>query len=216
MILITCSKRNLILPPHHVYLSAPSFFITVFWFPFYSRVRARCRYRHLMEDVFSLLPHVKKDNQDKVESKQSKGNTPNKLLELKSCSSCLSSRYRYSTVPPHSWWKFCYHWYDGGCLHAGILHFISQWRKSNLKLRFWYTFREMNVFWAFKYWVRSSHFALVPNSLLGNWCFYCICAICHPTTIIVQYMYALDFSILLNYWVVCAWSFFFHVLHRMT
>ena len=30
----------------------------------------------------SLLPHVKKDNQDKVESKQSKGNTLNKLLQL--------------------------------------------------------------------------------------------------------------------------------------
>ncbi|PWZ36921.1 Auxin response factor 15 [Zea mays] len=39
-------------------------------------------YRHLMEDVLSLLPHVKKDNQDKVESKQSKGNTLNKLLQL--------------------------------------------------------------------------------------------------------------------------------------
>jgi hypothetical protein len=87
-----------------------------------------------MEDVLSLLPHVKKDNQDKVESKQSKGNTLNKLLELRSCFSCLSSRYRYSTVPPHSWWKFCYHRYYGGCLHVGVLHCISQWRKSNLKL----------------------------------------------------------------------------------
>ncbi|KAL5663341.1 hypothetical protein ACJX0J_023449, partial [Zea mays] len=47
--------------------------------------------RHLMEDVLSLLPHVKKDNQDKVESKQSKGNMPNKLLELRSCSNYLSS-----------------------------------------------------------------------------------------------------------------------------
>ncbi|AQK63871.1 hypothetical protein ZEAMMB73_Zm00001d013562 [Zea mays] len=45
-----------------------------------------------MEDVLSLLPHVKKDNQDKVESKQSKGNMPNKLLELRSCSNYLSSR----------------------------------------------------------------------------------------------------------------------------
>ncbi|ONM22531.1 hypothetical protein ZEAMMB73_Zm00001d006004 [Zea mays] len=45
-----------------------------------------------MEDVLSLLPHVKKDNQDKVESKQSKGNTLNKLLEFRSCFSCLSSR----------------------------------------------------------------------------------------------------------------------------
>ncbi|PWZ26445.1 Auxin response factor 15 [Zea mays] len=58
----------------------------------YICARLSLRYRHLMEDVLSLLPHVKKDNQDKVESKQSKGNTLNKLLELRSCFSCLSSR----------------------------------------------------------------------------------------------------------------------------
>ncbi|KAL5668536.1 hypothetical protein ACJX0J_020757, partial [Zea mays] len=44
-------------------------------------------YRHLMQDVLSLLPHAKKDS--KVESKQSKGNALNELLELRSCSSCL-------------------------------------------------------------------------------------------------------------------------------
>lgn len=45
------------------------------------------RYRHLMQNVVSLLPHAKKDS--KVESKQSKGNALNELLELRNCSSCL-------------------------------------------------------------------------------------------------------------------------------
>lgn len=45
------------------------------------------RYRHLMLNVVSLLPHCKKDN--KVESKESKGATLNELVELKGCSSCL-------------------------------------------------------------------------------------------------------------------------------
>jgi len=45
------------------------------------------RYRHLMLNVASLLPHSKRDN--KVESKESKGATLNELVELKSCSSCL-------------------------------------------------------------------------------------------------------------------------------
>ncbi|KAL7219484.1 hypothetical protein ACSBR2_012520 [Camellia fascicularis] len=45
------------------------------------------RYRHLMLNVVSLLPHCKKDN--KVESKASKGATLNELVELKGCSSCL-------------------------------------------------------------------------------------------------------------------------------
>lgn len=45
------------------------------------------RYRHLMLNLVSLLPHCKKDN--KVESKDSKGATLNELVELKSCSSCL-------------------------------------------------------------------------------------------------------------------------------
>uniref|UniRef100_A0A804NSR7 Brix domain-containing protein n=1 Tax=Zea mays TaxID=4577 RepID=A0A804NSR7_MAIZE len=49
--------------------------------------RITYRYRHLMQDVLSLLPHAKKDS--KVESKQSKGNALNELLELRSCSSCL-------------------------------------------------------------------------------------------------------------------------------
>jgi hypothetical protein len=40
-----------------------------------------------MQDILSLLPHAKKDS--KVESKQSKGNALNELLELRSCSSCL-------------------------------------------------------------------------------------------------------------------------------
>ncbi|GAB2289012.1 Ribosome bioproteinsis protein BRX1 1 [Dionaea muscipula] len=49
--------------------------------------RINYRYRHLMMNVVSLLPHCKKDN--KVESKESKGGTLNELVELKSCSSCL-------------------------------------------------------------------------------------------------------------------------------
>ncbi|KAK2639119.1 hypothetical protein Ddye_026914 [Dipteronia dyeriana] len=40
-----------------------------------------------MLNVVSLLPHCKNDN--KVESKSSKGATLNELVELKSCSSCL-------------------------------------------------------------------------------------------------------------------------------
>ncbi|KAG0523185.1 hypothetical protein BDA96_07G102300 [Sorghum bicolor] len=42
--------------------------------------RITYRYRHLMQDVLSLLPHTKNDN--KVESKQSKGNALNELLQL--------------------------------------------------------------------------------------------------------------------------------------
>lgn len=49
--------------------------------------RINYRYRHLMQNVVSLLPHAKKDS--KVESKQSKGNALNELLELRNCSSCL-------------------------------------------------------------------------------------------------------------------------------
>ncbi|CAN4106610.1 unnamed protein product [Withania somnifera] len=49
--------------------------------------RISYRYRHLMLNTVSLLPHSKKDN--KVESKDSKGATLNELVELKSCSSCL-------------------------------------------------------------------------------------------------------------------------------
>ncbi|KAG6689358.1 hypothetical protein I3842_11G170400 [Carya illinoinensis] len=49
--------------------------------------RINFRYRHLMLNIVSLLPHCKKDN--KVESKASKGTTLNELVELKSCSSCL-------------------------------------------------------------------------------------------------------------------------------
>ncbi|KDO74124.1 hypothetical protein CISIN_1g020495mg [Citrus sinensis] len=49
--------------------------------------RINFRYRHLMLNVVSLLPHCKKDN--KVEAKSSKGATLNELVELKSCSSCL-------------------------------------------------------------------------------------------------------------------------------
>lgn len=46
-----------------------------------------CRYRHLMLNMVSILPHCKKDN--KVESKATKGATMNELVELRSCSSCL-------------------------------------------------------------------------------------------------------------------------------
>ncbi|CAM8954594.1 unnamed protein product [Rhodiola kirilowii] len=49
--------------------------------------RITYRYRHLMLNIVSLLPHCKKDS--KVESKESKGATLNELVELKSCSSCL-------------------------------------------------------------------------------------------------------------------------------
>ncbi|CAK9183037.1 unnamed protein product [Ilex paraguariensis] len=49
--------------------------------------RINFRYRHMMLNLVSLLPHCKKEN--KVESKQSKGSTLNELVELKSCSSCL-------------------------------------------------------------------------------------------------------------------------------
>ncbi|XP_059308952.1 ribosome biogenesis protein BRX1 homolog 1-like [Lycium ferocissimum] len=49
--------------------------------------RISYRYRHLMLNLVSLLPHCKKDN--KVESKDAKGETLNELVELKSCSSCL-------------------------------------------------------------------------------------------------------------------------------
>ncbi|KAJ8638078.1 hypothetical protein MRB53_012345 [Persea americana] len=49
--------------------------------------RIAYRYRHLMLDVVSLLPHCKKDN--KVESKESKGATLNELVELRNSSSCL-------------------------------------------------------------------------------------------------------------------------------
>ncbi|XP_031478702.1 ribosome biogenesis protein BRX1 homolog 1-like [Nymphaea colorata] len=45
------------------------------------------RYRHLMLNVVSLLPHCKKDN--KVESKESKGATLNELVELRNCSYCF-------------------------------------------------------------------------------------------------------------------------------
>ncbi|KAK7407409.1 hypothetical protein VNO78_09311 [Psophocarpus tetragonolobus] len=49
--------------------------------------RINYRYRHLMLNVVSLLPHCKKEN--KVESKDTKGATLNELVELKNCSSCL-------------------------------------------------------------------------------------------------------------------------------
>ncbi|KAK6946746.1 Brix domain [Dillenia turbinata] len=49
--------------------------------------RINFRYRHLMLNMVSLLPHCKKDN--KVESKETKGATLNELVELRNCSSCL-------------------------------------------------------------------------------------------------------------------------------
>ncbi|XP_050937232.1 ribosome biogenesis protein BRX1 homolog 1-like isoform X1 [Cucumis melo] len=49
--------------------------------------RINFRYRHLMLNMVSLLPHCKKDN--KVESRSSKGATLNELVELKGCSSSL-------------------------------------------------------------------------------------------------------------------------------
>ena len=60
-----------------------------------------------MQDVLSMLPHAKKDS--KVESKQSKGNALNEMLELRSCSSCLFFEvwlFYYASTP---WWKSCYH-----------------------------------------------------------------------------------------------------------
>eukprot|EP00252_Welwitschia_mirabilis_P018412 TRINITY_DN40930_c0_g1_i1.p1 TRINITY_DN40930_c0_g1~~TRINITY_DN40930_c0_g1_i1.p1 ORF type:complete len:312 (-),score=56.95 TRINITY_DN40930_c0_g1_i1:196-1131(-) len=49
--------------------------------------RITYRYRHLMMDIVSLLPHCKKDN--KIESNDIKGQTLNELVELRNCSSCL-------------------------------------------------------------------------------------------------------------------------------
>ncbi|CAL9088699.1 unnamed protein product [Musa textilis] len=49
--------------------------------------RITYRYRHLMLNVVSLLPHCKKDS--KVESKESKGATLNELIELRNYSSWL-------------------------------------------------------------------------------------------------------------------------------
>ncbi|XP_039129968.1 ribosome biogenesis protein BRX1 homolog 2-like [Dioscorea cayenensis subsp. rotundata] len=49
--------------------------------------RINSRYRHLMMDVVSLLPHCKKDS--KVESKETKGATLNEIVELRNCSSIL-------------------------------------------------------------------------------------------------------------------------------
>ena len=49
--------------------------------------RISFRYRHLMLNIVSLLPHCKKDS--KVEAKSSKGATLNELVELKGSSSCL-------------------------------------------------------------------------------------------------------------------------------
>jgi hypothetical protein len=46
-----------------------------------------CRYRHLMLNLVSLLPHCKKDS--KVESTSTKGATLNELVELKNGSSSL-------------------------------------------------------------------------------------------------------------------------------
>ncbi|KAJ4754119.1 hypothetical protein LUZ62_088524 [Rhynchospora pubera] len=49
--------------------------------------RINFRYRHLMLNVVSLLPHSKKDS--KVESKETKGATLNELIDLRNCSSSL-------------------------------------------------------------------------------------------------------------------------------
>ncbi|RZC62031.1 hypothetical protein C5167_023770 [Papaver somniferum] len=49
--------------------------------------RISYRFRHLMLNMVSLLPHCKKDS--KIEAKESKGSTLNELVELKNCSSCL-------------------------------------------------------------------------------------------------------------------------------
>ena len=54
------------------------------------------RYRHLMLNVVSLLPHCKKEN--KVESKETKGATLNELVELKNCSSCLFFEVFFSSI----------------------------------------------------------------------------------------------------------------------
>lgn len=47
----------------------------------------KCRYRHLMMDIMSLLPHSKTDV--KVQAKDNKAATLNELADLKGCSSCL-------------------------------------------------------------------------------------------------------------------------------
>ncbi|KAI5649307.1 hypothetical protein M9H77_35312 [Catharanthus roseus] len=55
--------------------------------------RISFRYRHLMLNVVSLLPHCKKDN--KVESKSSRGATLNELVELKGCHLCRKGKDLY-------------------------------------------------------------------------------------------------------------------------
>lgn len=57
-----------------------------------------CRYRHLMMDVMSLLPHSKKDV--KVQGKDNKAATLNELADLKSCSSCLL----FEVTPFYTFW----------------------------------------------------------------------------------------------------------------
>ncbi|KAJ8769695.1 hypothetical protein K2173_005298 [Erythroxylum novogranatense] len=66
--------------------------------------RINYRYRHLMLNVVSLLPHCKKDN--KVESKSSNGVTLSELVELKSCSSCLFFECR-KHKDPYLWMAKC-------------------------------------------------------------------------------------------------------------
>ncbi|KAG6487124.1 ribosome biogenesis protein BRX1 homolog 1-like [Zingiber officinale] len=49
--------------------------------------RINHRYRHLMVNIVSLLPHCKKES--KIESRASKGSTLNELIEFWNCSGCL-------------------------------------------------------------------------------------------------------------------------------
>lgn len=70
----------------------------IVWVGFSSIYISGCvRYRHLMLNVVSLLPHCKKDN--KVESKETKGATLNELVELRNCSSCLFFEVGWSFFP---------------------------------------------------------------------------------------------------------------------
>jgi len=66
-----------------------------------------------MQDILSLLPHAKKDS--KVESKQSKGNALNELLELRSCLSCLFFEVYLSYFFPPCTLHFFHHCDVVGC-----------------------------------------------------------------------------------------------------
>lgn len=50
---------------------------------------AGTRYRHLMEDMITLLPHCKKDSKLDVSKGETLTTALNELADLRSCSSCV-------------------------------------------------------------------------------------------------------------------------------